>query len=182
MRSSSAIPAGSRAREPTGPPSEYPPLSLRPRLSWRQCPLTSRQPSSSRVRCRFGATRSSDSSVVTSTSSRAHCRVERQLEECPGRYWADDDPYRDTKTGESNTVYVSPEVMQVLSRHLESYVAPAPTAPIFPATNGQPLRPGSFFRQWDLARKRVGLTHVRFHDLRHYAATMLGRAAPVWLN
>ena len=99
-------------------------------------------------------------------------RVERQLEECPGRYWPDLQ-YRPTKTGESNTVHISSEVAEVLSRHLDAYVSSAPTARLFPATNGQPLRPGSFWRQWDFARKRVGLPTVRFHDLRHYAATML---------
>jgi integrase len=99
-------------------------------------------------------------------------RVERQLEECPGRYWPDLQ-YRPTKTGESNAVHLSDEVLSVLKRHMDAYVSAAPTSPLFPAKNGQPLRPGSFYRQWDAARKSVGLSQFRFHDLRHYAATML---------
>ena len=100
-------------------------------------------------------------------------RVERQLDECPGELWSDVGPYRPTKTGESNTVQISPEVMDVLSAHLDKYVDADPLSPLFPAANGQPLRPGSFYNQWTSARKRVGLTTVRFHDLRHYAATIL---------
>jgi len=99
-------------------------------------------------------------------------RVERQLEECPGKYWPDLQ-YRPTKTGEASTVHISSEVMDVLSKHLNDYVAADPMSPLFPATNGQPLRPASFYTQWARARKEVGLTKVRFHDLRHYAATVL---------
>jgi len=37
---------------------------------------------------------------------------------------------------------------------------------------GERLRPSNFWVIWETARRRAGLTWVRFHDLRHFAATM----------
>ena len=34
------------------------------------------------------------------------------------------------------------------------------------------MRPSNFWVIWETARRRAGLTWVRFHDLRHFAATM----------
>lgn len=99
--------------------------------------------------------------------------IQRQLEECPGRT---DLKYRTTKNQETGIVNLSPAVMEAVRDHMDRFVTPDPSAPLFPASNGQPLRPGSFWRQWTNARKKTGLIEVRFHDLRHYAGTMLGQA------
>jgi hypothetical protein len=37
---------------------------------------------------------------------------------------------------------------------------------------GKRLRPSNFWAIWETARRRAGLTWVRFHDLRHFAAKM----------
>ncbi len=96
--------------------------------------------------------------------------IQRQREEVSGR---PDLKYRRTKNGETGVVELSPAVMMVVEQHLESFVGPEPSAPLFPAQNGQPIRPSSFWHYWTRARKRTGLMRYHFHDLRHYAGTML---------
>ncbi len=96
--------------------------------------------------------------------------VQRQIEECPGRKEL---KYRTTKNGETGSVRLSPQVMSVVQAHIERFVDCDPCAPLFPARNGQPLRPSSFWHFWTKARKQTGLMRYHFHDLRHYAGTTL---------
>jgi integrase len=63
-------------------------------------------------------------------------------------------------------------VMPVLEDHLSRFVGPESDAPLFVGATGERLRPSNFWVIWGAARKRVGLEWVRFHDLRHFAATM----------
>ena len=63
--------------------------------------------------------------------------------------------------------------MKVVEQHLKDYVGDGADAPLFPALNGPPIRPSSFWRYWTRARKETGLMQYHFHDLRHYAGTML---------
>jgi hypothetical protein len=51
------------------------------------------------------------------------------------------------------------------------FVSPQENAPST-WRNGASTRPSNFWVIWDAARRRAGLTWVRFHDLRHFAATM----------
>ena len=44
---------------------------------------------------------------------------------------------------------------------------------IFEQLDGNPTRPGSMSEMWRKVRKEVGISGVRFHDLRHSAATLL---------
>ncbi len=44
--------------------------------------------------------------------------------------------------------------------------------PLFLGATGLRLRPSNFWVIWETARRRADLTWVRFHDLRHFAATM----------
>ena len=81
--------------------------------------------------------------------------------------------YRRTKNGETGLVELSPRVMAVVAQHLDRFVGAEPNAPLFPALNGQPIRPSSFWHYWTRARKQTGLMRYHFHDLRHYAGTML---------
>jgi len=96
--------------------------------------------------------------------------IQRQLAEIAGR---PDLKYRRTKNGETGVVELSPAVMVVIGQHLERFVSAEPTAPLFPALNGQPIRPSSFWHYWTRARRETGLMQYHFHDLRHYAGTML---------
>jgi integrase len=44
---------------------------------------------------------------------------------------------------------------------------------IFPGAHGQPMRPWTLTRKLQRILERVGLPHIRFHDLRHTCATLL---------
>jgi len=52
---------------------------------------------------------------------------------------------------------------------------------VFPNTIGRPTEPNSFrYRWWNRLVRRAGLPRIRFHDLRHTAATLLlARGVPV---
>jgi len=62
--------------------------------------------------------------------------------------------------------------MPALEDHLRSFVGPESDAALFLGATGLRLRPSNFWVIWETARRRAGLTWVRFHDLRHFAATM----------
>ena len=62
--------------------------------------------------------------------------------------------------------------MPALEDHLRRFVGPESDAPLFLGATGRRLRPSNFGVIWEAARRRVDLKWVRFHDLRHFAATM----------
>ncbi len=86
------------------------------------------------------------------------------------------------------TVYLPPHVIADLHHHLASFTAPGANALVFPGTDGHPLTPGQVYGhgpRYDQAGKRkhpgngfykarheIGRPDFRFHDLRHFAATM----------
>jgi hypothetical protein len=59
---------------------------------------------------------------------------------------------------------------------MENNVGPESGAPLFTGRTGEVLRPGSLGYFWRKVRKSFGLTHVRFHDLRHFHATEYSNA------
>ncbi len=63
-------------------------------------------------------------------------------------------------------------VVPVLEDHLRRFVGPESDAPLFTGATGERLRPSNFWVIWEAARRRAGLTWVRLHDLRHFAAAM----------
>jgi integrase len=81
-----------------------------------------------------------------------------------------------TKNGDPRKVFMPSSVMPVLEDHLNRFVGPESDAPLFNGATGERLRPSNFWVIWAAARKRVGLKWVRFHDLRHFAATMFATA------
>ncbi len=62
--------------------------------------------------------------------------------------------------------------MPVVEEHLRHFVGPESDAPLFVGATGERLRPSNFWVIWESARRWAGLNWVRFHDLRHFAATM----------
>jgi len=51
---------------------------------------------------------------------------------------------------------------------------------IFTDEDGGPWRPDRVTRAWSRVRERVGLTHVRWHDLRHsHASTLIAAGVPI---
>jgi integrase len=60
-----------------------------------------------------------------------------------------------------------------LAEHLAAYAEPGPDGLVFPAGRRGPLRRSNFTRRvWMPATRAVGVEGLRFHDLRHTAATL----------
>ncbi|HEV3353707.1 MAG TPA: tyrosine-type recombinase/integrase, partial [Acidimicrobiales bacterium] len=99
------------------------------------------------------------------------------------------------KTEAGRRVVVLPRVAaDALADHLANWSAPSPDGLVFPASEGGYLRRTNWRqRAWLPATKATGCEGVRFHDLRHAAATLaattgastrelmtrLGHASPV---
>jgi hypothetical protein len=47
---------------------------------------------------------------------------------------------------------------------------------VFPGTQHQPLRRATLYKDWNRARREVGLVGFRFHDLRHTGNTLAAAA------
>ena len=64
-----------------------------------------------------------------------------------------------------------------LAEHLEEFAAPEPEGLVFPSGRGTYLQRSNFSRLvWRPAVQRLGLDGLRFHDLRHTAATLAAAA------
>ncbi|MDQ3500917.1 MAG: site-specific integrase, partial [Actinomycetota bacterium] len=64
-------------------------------------------------------------------------------------------------------------VARALELHMALYAEPGPEGLVFPAPRGGPMRRANFRRRvWVPARETVGVPELRFHDLRHTAATL----------
>jgi integrase len=76
-----------------------------------------------------------------------------------------------TEAGKRTIALPEPLVSELAS-HLDSFTAPSPDAVVFCGPKGGPLRPHVWQKNWDAARRTVGLENLHFHDLRHVANTM----------
>ena len=71
------------------------------------------------------------------------------------------------------TVGIPTFVASALADHLDHYAEPGPDGLVFPAPEGGPLRRSNFRRRvWVPATTATGVAGLRFHDLRHTAATL----------
>lgn len=104
-------------------------------------------------------------------------RVCRQLKRAEGE-WV----WKEPKTKRSRRQIALPDsAAAVLRRHkLQQQVERLRLGPVwedhdlvFCTQTGRPLMPGNVYRQLMRVLKRAGLPHIRFHDLRHTAATLL---------
>ncbi len=95
--------------------------------------------------------------------------VTRKLGEVNGRL-----AYGAPKTAAGRrTVGVPTFVIRTLELHLALYSEPGADGLVFPAAEGGPLRRSNFRRRvWLPATTKVGVPALRFHDLRHTAATL----------
>jgi integrase len=83
------------------------------------------------------------------------------------------------------TIPMPKTLMDKLSDHMDEYVAPEPTAPVFTRPSGLPLRAADESRAWRDACAEAGVTPwdpktpegIRMHDLRHHAATAIAPEA-----
>lgn len=70
------------------------------------------------------------------------------------------------------TLALPTEVVPELEAHLARWVSVEPTASVFVGEQGGALRAGVWHKEWDRARRSVGLPHLHLHDLRHVAGTL----------
>jgi len=71
------------------------------------------------------------------------------------------------------TVTLPAAAAAALAGHLAEFAEPGPEGLVFPAPEGGYLRRSNFRRRWWLQATRVvGVEGLRFHDLRHSAATL----------
>jgi integrase len=99
-------------------------------------------------------------------------------EAVPGRYRALVVVAGYGKTSAGQRVVVPPAVaVSALADHLEEFVTPGPDGLVFPSGRGTHLQRSNFGRLvWRPAVQRLGLEGLRFHDLRHTAATLAAAA------
>jgi integrase len=78
------------------------------------------------------------------------------------------------KTEAGRRTITLPAVAAVtLAEHLAEFAEPGPDGLVFPSAGGRVLRRSNFRRRWWLrATRTAGLEGLRFHDLRHSAATL----------
>ena len=69
-------------------------------------------------------------------------------------------------------VSLPPHLVVVVREHLTAFAEWGKDGLLFPAPRGGHLARGSFFRQWETARKAAGRPDLRFHDLRHTGAVL----------
>ena len=71
------------------------------------------------------------------------------------------------------TIGIPSFVARSLAVHIDLYALPGDDGPVFPSPDGEPLRRSNFQRRvWEPATAEVGMSGLRFHDLRHTAATL----------
>jgi integrase len=82
------------------------------------------------------------------------------------------------KTAAGRRVVVLPAVaVAALAEHLDHYAAPGPEGLVFRSGRGTYLQRSNFSRLvWRPAVQQLGLDGLRFHDLRHTAATLAAAA------
>jgi integrase len=83
-----------------------------------------------------------------------------------------------TKTGAgARTVTLPRMAAEALAEHLDAWSEPGPDGLVFTAPQGGPMRHSNFTRRvWYPATTAAGVKGLRFHDLRHTAATLALRA------
>jgi integrase len=96
-------------------------------------------------------------------------QVVRKLEEVNGRL-----SYGPPKTAAgSRTVGIPSFVARSIAVHLELHAEAGPEGLVFPAPDGGPMRRSNFRRRvWEPSTTAADVQGLRFHDLRHTAATL----------
>lgn len=77
-----------------------------------------------------------------------------------------------TKAG-SRTLSIPPHVVPFLRAHLDEHAGPEY---VFVGADGEAMRGNTLYQAFVRARKRAGLDHLKFHDLRHTGSTLAAAA------
>lgn len=80
------------------------------------------------------------------------------------------------KSGKARAVVTPPHIRADLVAHLAEHVGPDADAPLFTDTAGDRITEGKFRPAWHNARDSIGLSTLRFHDLRHHAGMVAATA------
>jgi hypothetical protein len=100
----------------------------------------------------------------------ATVRVDRQLVELQGGQLIEGPPK--TEAGR-RLIALPPHVVPMQEWHLASFVGTDPLSHVFTSPDGAPLRRSNFNRRvWQLACAELGISGLRFHDLRHTGNTI----------
>ena len=102
--------------------------------------------------------------------SAATVRVDRQLVELQGGHLIEGPPK--TAAGR-RLIALPPHIVPELESHLASFVGVEPSSHVFTSPDGAPLRRSNFNRRvWQPTCADVGISGLRFHDLRHTGNTI----------
>jgi integrase len=96
-------------------------------------------------------------------------RVEEQIQELSNGELVVGPPKSDAGV---RTVAIPPAILPEIEAHLSSFVGVGADAMLFSNINGAPLRRATFYTVWSRAMKEVGVSGLRFHDLRHTGNTL----------
>jgi len=69
-------------------------------------------------------------------------------------------------------ISLPPPLIPEIQAHLEQYSGPPPEGLMFIGVKGGPLREHVWQKEWDRARRSLGVPELHFHDLRHVANTL----------
>lgn len=109
---------------------------------------------------------------LTLTDGECSVTVRRAATRVAGR-WVVGAP---KSTAALRTVPLPHELAADLKTHLEAYALPGRDGLVFPAEQGEPPHENTVRVNLNRAAERIGVGHMRFHDLRHSYATALARA------
>jgi len=80
---------------------------------------------------------------------------------------------KDPKTASSRREVALPRfVRDALDDHVAEFAGTDPDGPLFPGALGGVISDGWFKKEWTRTRLELGVSTVRFHDLRHTAGTL----------